>query len=247
MILLRLTCLMLITIFSLTSFAAKKSRVKESVESDKEQVISVPVPKSEIQLEPLRFAPPRPVEFEFGLSTWEPRNFTRSSYTGEESKFAKNNLPALSFNRLGQIATWDNGIILSGKVGLSYLSLARSADSQLANAPTGELTETVNIFMARAGAEGSWLHVLPWGLEPNVSFSVLPTFLTAEKSGFENGINAFGLPIEASLGILWRTGTRATLSRGDFSVGVAGQVISGSVGGSSLYGFGIEGELRISL
>jgi hypothetical protein len=233
--------------FGLSAAAANSTFPKETVESDKERVITVPVPQAQIEVHPPQIAPPRPLEFEFNASTWSPVGFTRGSYTGEVSRLEKNDVPALSINRYSELAGFGGGVTLSTLFGLSYLGLERSKSQSLGPAANGTVTQNVNLIMARAGLATEWGSALPWGISPVMSFALLPTWATADQSAYEKSVGAFGVPVEASVGLLWRTSMRASLMRGDMSFGVSAQAISGSVGGSSMKGNGIEGVFRISL
>lgn len=227
------------------TFAAEMKRSSESIASETEKEFTVPVPKSEIALEPLRFKPSRPSEYSISATTWVPENFTRNSYLHKVSAFQKTDIPALTLNRFSEIYTGAN-LNISSKLGLTYLQMQRTADRSM-TLLDGPGTETMNFVMARAGVESAWPNILPWGFEPNMSFAVLPTWITAQESVFEDGVGEFGLPFEATAGLLWRSPARASIYRGDLSVGVSYQAVNGTIGGSSLRGHGVLGELRISL
>lgn len=228
--------------------AKKDPRSSETIEAEREREFTIPVPQSEIKLEPLRYVPPRPVEMAFGVSTWAPQNLTRSSYTGAVSRFERNRLPALELDRIGEIWAFDQeGIVISSVIGMSYFTMDRTVGRTVGSTSAGSSTETLNFYMGRVGVQSSWLHILPWHLEPNMSFSVLPTWLSARKSQYENAIAVFGLPYEAKAGILWRINPQDRAEFGDISVGVSGQAVSGTIAGSSMKGIGILGELRLSL
>jgi hypothetical protein len=246
----RLTILVSVLIFgSLASAAATKDkRSSETIETEREREFAIPVPQSEIKMEPLRYVAPRPVDLALGASSWVPENLTRGSYTGKVSRFERNATPAVSLNRIGEFASFDNGaLVLSSKIGITYFTMDRTTDRDNSAAPAGTSTETLGFFMGRAGIESSWAKLLPWHLEPNMSFSLLPTWLSAHKSQYENGVAVFGLPYEATAGLLWRINPSERPDFGDMSVGVSAQAVSGTIAGSSLKGFGILGELRVSL
>ncbi len=239
---LRLICVL--AIFAATAAnAATSKKSHESQASEKEQAFSVAVPKSQMDLEPLRYVPPRPVDVEMGISSWEPENFARGSYSGRVSKFERSGVPSLSLNRLGEIYAWSSGLILRSKLGLSYMALERSETSLAGGLSTGSSVQTLNMFSGRAGFELAWTHLLPWNFEPSVSVAVLPTILNGDQSEFEKGVSAFGTPWEATLGLFWRS----NLMGQDIGAGVAGHAVRGSVGGSSLAGYGVQGAFRISL
>jgi hypothetical protein len=196
-------------------------------------------------LEPLRFKPPAPADLEFSVSTVAPRDFERSSFTGAASRLVIGSVPALSFNRLGRIAVFSNGITLQSKLGLTYMGLSRSTVTSFENVSEGSGQQDLNIFMLRAGVEASWKDLLPWGFEPNVSVSVLPSWATAQESVYEHSLSATGLPYEGTLGFVWRSAHDQGL--GGLSLGVAGEAMGGRIGSSSMAGIGVEGLMRIAL
>jgi hypothetical protein len=228
------------------AFAADDKPSSETQQSETERQFSIPVPMSEIKLEPLRFVPPNPTEMAFGASTWTPRNFARGSYTGAVSRFDRGDVPSVSITRIQQVLIEPNGFTLSTKLGIGYASLQRSTERTIFNSDAGRSTEDINLFSARVGLEATWAHLLPWGFEPDLSMAALPTWMTGSKSQFEDSVGAFGLPYELTLGILWRA-PRGASHFGNISVGVAGQEIIGNVGGSSMTGFGIVADLRVTL
>jgi hypothetical protein len=220
---------------------------KETIESEKERIIPVEVPQTQINVHPPEAEPARLPDYEFAVSSWVPGNFKRGSYTGDESTFQKGGAPAFTVNRIREIVNLGRGVRLSSLFGLSYLQMARTKMQKIGQYGAGSATEDMNLFMGRAGVQCSWSNLLPWGFEPNMSFALLPTWAMADQSAYENSVGEFGTPLEASVGLLWRTGLRASLLRGDMSVGVAWQAVAGAVGGSSMKGSGWEGAFRISL
>lgn len=217
----------------------------EALATETERDFSVPVPKSEISLDRIRFHPKRSSEYMVSVSSYAPEDFERGSYTGKVSTFDTITVPTISVNRLSEIYTGEN-LNISLKTGFSYLQMERSGTRKAIGSYEGSVTETMNFFMARAGLESAWPNVLPWGFEPNLSFNALPTWIFAAQSAYEENVGAFGLPLEASVGLLWRSNVNST-KMGHFSAGVAYQTVSGSIAGSSVRGRGVLGELRITL
>jgi hypothetical protein len=249
---LRSTFVLALSLFTVSAFAANKKakdpRSSETIETERVREFSIPVPQSEIKLEDMRYVAPRPVDIAVNVSSWVPENLTRDSYSGKVSRFERGETPSLSLNRIGQFVALDNGgLILSSKIGISYFTMDRTTGRSAGHASAGSSTETLNFLMGRVGVESAWPTLLPWGLEPNMSFSVLPTWLSAHESQYEDKFAVFGLPYEATAGILWRSNGKRTGEFGDLSFGVSGQAVSGNVAGSSLKGLGVLGELRVSL
>jgi hypothetical protein len=232
------------------AFAKPEKKSKPSSEmlaTEREREFSIPVPQSEIKMEPLRYKAPRPVELSVGASSFAPENFVRGTYTGRAVAFEKGDLPSVSINRMGEIANLAGGMQVSSKIGVSYFAMERSVGRSIGVASAGNSTETMNFIMGRVGIESSWASLLPWGFEPNLSVAVLPTFITAHKSQFEDNVSSFGLPYEATAGLLWRAKGDRPAEFGDVSVGVFGQAVGGTVAGSNMKGLGVLGELRVSL
>jgi hypothetical protein len=218
----------------------------ESRAGDTVREFAVPVPQSEIKLEPMRYVPPPPIEFSFGASTYMPNNFTRASYTGAVSRFDRTDLPSLSINRHQNFFEAANGFTIGSEYGLTYLQLSRSVGRVIFNSDAGISTESVNFYMVRAGLEAGWRHLLPYNFEPNLTFALLPTWMAGNRSQFEDSVGVFGLPYEASVGILWRA-PQGQSHFGNMTIGISGTQLSGNIGGSSLSGLGLSGELRVSL
>lgn len=237
--------LLAIVFYGASLFAA--SLPNETVESEKERVIPVEVPQAQINVHPPERQPARLPDYEFAVSSWVPGNFKRGSYTGDESTFQRGSAPAFTVNRISEIANLGRGVRISSLFGLSYLQMSRTKLQTIGGFGNGSATEDLNLIMGRAGVQCAWSDLLPWGFEPNMSFALLPTWATADQSAYENGVGEFGTPLEATVGLLWRTGLRASVIRGDMSLGVAWQAITGAVGGSSMKGSGWEGAFRISL
>lgn len=214
--------------------------------SDDEREWTVVVPRSEINVSNETRKPKRPAEFSVSFSNWAPEDYQRGSYNSGHSKLERTSLPALSVNRLGEVFTSEN-LNLSTKFGGTYAQLERTTEYVAGSALTYSGEQRINFWMFRVGLESAFPKVLPWGFEPNMSFSAIPTWVTAQRSVYEDNVSGFGVPLEATVGLLWRTPLRASLLRGDLSLGVAYQTVSGSIEGSNLRGKGVLGELRISL
>lgn len=211
-----------------------------------DQMVVVPVPKSELDLTPILPVLVPPVEVSLSASAYFPSGFERGGNLGTSS-YANNGVPFLSLDREAEFQAFASGITLASKIGLGYLGMKRSAPTSYAGAPTGSTDQQLNVLMGRLGVEGGWARLLPWGFEPVTSLSLLPSWAFAGQSQFEEGVSAYGLPLEATAGFLWRARPRKAMESGAFSVGLEGQTIFGSVGGSKMNGAAVQGELRITL
>jgi hypothetical protein len=227
--------------------AEGKKKSKLQAEEDAERTITVIVPQSQINLTPPPEPPARPVEFALSLSSYVPENFVRGSFSNQSSRFEAGEAPYASINRVSQFAKLQNGIGFSSKLGLSYLSLQRTVSLRTGDIPAGTGDESLNMFMARVGVESDWAGLFRWGLEPNISLSVLPSWASATQTAVEGNVNGFGYPLEGTVGLLWRTKVRFAPIHGNMSLGISGQVVNGQVAGSSVTGTGVLGEFRLSL
>jgi hypothetical protein len=247
----RFTSLVILMLAGTLAFAApavKDKRSTETIATETDREFAIPVPQSEIKMEEMRFKPSPPVDLAVSASSWVPSNFTRGGYAGAVSKFGNSGAPPLSVNRIGQFMSLDNGAVnLSSKIGFTYFTMDRTTARDDGSVVAGTSTESLSFFMGRVGIESDWTKILPWHLEPNMSFSLLPTWVSASKSQYEGKVSAFGLPYEATAGLLWRINPSERPDFGDISVGVSAQTVSGTIAGSSLKGLGILGELRVSL
>ena len=245
----RLKALVLLGVFCAAQVWAKPAKDDDSnLQGEGNRTVTVAVPQSEIALEPIRFKPPRPVEFEFGVSSYEPTSFARATYAGGSSTFGRGEVPQVTINRLGELLKWSNGLAVSSKLGVSYMNLQRSSATSFDDGISGGSdTQSMNLFIGRVGAELAWRNLLPWGIEPNLSLTVAPTWAMSGESAQEASVNAVGFPFEGTAGVLWRISHAEGPGRGDISVGVEAQAMRGSVGGSSMNGSGVGGLMRVSL
>jgi hypothetical protein len=215
-----------------------------SASADENHVVVVPVPKSELDLEPIRASLSPPAEFEISASNFFPARFSRGGHFGD-STYDGIGMPFLSLNRLSEFQTFANGISLASKFGVSYLGLKRSTESNVGDYSTGRTDQQINILLVRLGVESGWARLLPWGFEPSLGVALLPAWEFGEQSRYEDGVSGVGFPLEGTLGLLWRSSARG--ESGSFSFGLEAQEIYGAVGGSKMNGAGLQGEFRISL
>ena len=213
---------------------------------EEEREISVAVPRTELQLESYNHKKKRASEFSISASNYAPENYRRGSYAGGESQLKPTSVPSIGLTRIAELYSEEN-LHLSSKLGGGFMQLERSTPQVPGSSLTFSGSQRVNFMSLRLGVESAFPKVLPWGLEPNMSFSALPTWVTAQRSVYEDTVGGFGIPLEATVGLLWRTPLRASLIRGEMSFGVAYQTVSGSIDRSNLRGKGVLGEFRISL
>ena len=184
-------------------------------------------------------------EVEIATSTWAPKSFSRRSYLTGTTEFERASLPQVSLNFLNQIYAPNENEEISTKIGLSYLSLERFADI----GPSGSRShEVANLFSLRLGAEYINHQILPKGFEPAIGFYFLPTWIIGASNPIDNGVNATGLPLEASLDLLYRMKTTdSVLGPAGYVFGIGVHQIYGQVEEAELTGLGVQGVFRVTL
>jgi hypothetical protein len=201
----------------------------------------VPVPRSELQIEVPEARDLEPSTFELAYSTWEPSDFRRQDYRGTHGKF-EGSFPLLSLNYSSPFLYFSRGASLRAKFGLSYASLERKG---LALGRNAEVEQAMNLYMARAGLEIDG-PVFASLLQPYGAFTLLPTLGLAGQSELENSVSAFGLPLEASAGLMAKTSWEL-LGFTQATFGLGAQYIFGTLDGSDLAGWGFQGFVRVGL
>jgi hypothetical protein len=247
-----ITCLGLIfstifTFFPLLAEAANRGKVRKTDDPGKEQVVTISVPRSELILPPMASIVVVPAEVELSASNWAPDDFTKSSYEAGASRFIANGLPLLSVNRVHQMVQLGNGFSLASKLGFSYLGMQRTIPLVIGGNHINDSTQQLNLFMGRMGLEVAWKNFLPWGVEPVLGASVLPSWASASATAVENSFSGFGAPLELTVGLMWRTGSGFGLFDGKLSLALGATGIYGSIAGSNVAGRGVAAALRISL
>lgn len=201
----------------------------------------VPVPRSELQIEVPEARDAEPSTVEIAYSTWEPKDFRRKDYRGVNGKF-ETSFPLLSLNYSAPFLYFANGGNLRAKFGLSSASLERKG---LALGRNAEVEQTMNLYSARAGLELDG-PVFASLIQPYAGFALLPTLGLASQSELENSVSAFGLPFEASAGLMLKTGWEF-LGFTHTAFGLGGQYIFGTLDSSDLAGWALQGFVRVGL
>ncbi len=184
-------------------------------------------------------------EVEISTSSWAPKSFPRRSYLSGTTKFERASLPQVSLNFLNQVYAQNETEEISTKVGLSYLSLERFADI----GPSGSRShEVANMFSLRLGAEYINHQILPKGFEPAIGLYFLPTWIIGASNPIDNGVNATGLLLEASLDLLYRIKTTDSVhGPSGYVFGIGIHQIYGQVEEAELTGLGVQGVFRVTL
>jgi hypothetical protein len=201
----------------------------------------VPVPRSELQIEVPDTNSTEPNTVEISYSTWEPKDFRRKDYRGVNGKF-ETSFPMLSLNYSTPFLFFASGGNLRAKFGLSSSALERKG---LALGRNSEVEQTMNLYSARAGLEIDG-PVFASVLQPYAGLALLPTLGLASQSELENSVSAFGLPFEATAGLMLKTGWEF-LGFTNTSFGLGGQYIFGTLDSSDMAGWALQGFVRVGL
>ena len=194
-----LLSLILISGFAHSAYAAKKP--KKVVPPVEEQTIyNLPISQSEIKIVEVAPVEKTAHEFELTASTWAPKNFSLPSYLSDSGDFGREGIPLVSVNYITKSFDVGNSGDISSKFGLSYMSLDRTAPFGGSSAH-----ETLNLFSVRVGAEYTARNLLPFNLEPAVGLFILPTWMAASRTELDNGVSAYGFPIEGSVDLLYHS------------------------------------------
>jgi hypothetical protein len=187
-------------------------------------------------------APVRDSWLDVGASSWSPE-FTLPSRLSGNNVPLQTNSPALDADYTFQITPHSRE--WNGKVGLGWLSVARTAALNLGD-DTTLATQSAQFFSAHIGVEYVPNALRTAALEPYLGFALLPSAVLTSDTPFANGTSYFGLPVEFALG------TRVELR----SIGIpwegsaldlSGTETLGHIDGSSISGFGIRAGLRVVL
>ena len=237
-----LLSVILISSFAHSAYAAKKS--KKLVPPVEDQTIyNLPISQSEIKIIEVAPIEKKAHEFEFTASSWVPKNFNLPSYLSDSSDFGREGIPLVSVNYITKSFDVGKGGDVSSKFGLSYMSLDRTAPFSGSNAH-----ETLNLFSIRIGAEYTARNLLPFNLEPALGLFILPTWIAASRTELDNGVSAYGFPVEGSIDLLYHSPQLSKLvGSSDLILGLGVHEVYGSLSGSDLSGLGVQGILRLRM
>jgi hypothetical protein len=228
---------------ALAAHSKKKKALKPVAHA--EETYLIPFAQTEMKIIEPVVQKKRTREIEISASTWTPKNFSRRSYLADTTDFERSSLPNVSLNFLNQIYVPNEKEDISAKIGLSYLSLERFANIGLS---ASRAHEVANVFSLRLGAEYANHLILPKGFEPAIGIYFLPTWIIGAINPIDSGVNATGLPIEASLDLLYRLQTTdSLLGTSSFVFGLGVHQIYGQVDEAELTGLGIQGIFRLTL
>ncbi len=229
------------------ALAAKKTK-KVLPPKEEQQIFNLPLSQSEIQIIKVVPIERNPRSFELSASSWAPKNFALSSYLSDTSDFNRAGLPLVSANYISKYADLGSQGELSTKVGISYLSLDRTAGYGISASSPQIAHESLNLFSLRLGAEYIAHHALPFHLEPAIGLYILPTWMVASRTELDNGVSAYGFPVEANLDLLYDSQSLSKMiGSADLILGIGIQEVYGSVSGSDMSGFGLQGIFRLRM
>ncbi len=236
----------LVSSFAHSAYAAKKK--KPAPPAEEQTIYALPIEQSEIKIIEVVPIEKKSHEYEFTASSWAPKNFSLSSYLANTADFGREGLPLVSINYITKAFDLGNSGDVSSKFGFSYMGLDRSARFGGADTNPQNAHETLNLFALRVGAEYVNHTILPWHLEPALGLYVLPTWIVAARTELDNGVSAYGFPIEASADLLYRSPNLSKLiGISDLILGLGIHEVYGSVSGAELSGLGIQGILRLRM
>lgn len=235
---------------ALTVPAVAEARPRRKPAPKPPEDFSVPVPSGDVDITgeiKKSEVEKSPVDYEISVSSWAPSNYTRKNYAAAVTDFKRGSLPFLSINRIAAIKRWADGDGFFWRVGLSYASITREGFSDVSN--ISFLTEqNLNMVFLRAGAEYRGSLLLEQLMQPYLGVALLPGLVFGAQSAFEQKVSEAGVPFEFYGGLLLHPGfMKNFLDLGDASLGVAAHYTLGSIGASSLKGFGVQGIVQISL
>lgn len=215
---------------------AQRGRKPKAAPTPVPTEVSLPIPQSEFDLDTYvpEMKPQSPVSVEFSASTWAPREFTRSTYSGSEDEFDSGDVPFLAINRIAPLT--EKTQYVYSKLGVSAATLNRGP-------------QDLSLFGLRVGAELRSPCYFSDVVEGYAGLSALPTLALGSRSQLENKVNEFGVPFEATLGALFSPSFLPGPSVGAkrTSIGLGVHYLFGSVGGSKVDGLGAQGSLRVDL
>ncbi len=237
-----LLSVILISSFAHSAYAAKKAK-KRTPAVEEQNIYNLPISQSEIKIIEVGPVEKKPHEYEFTASNWTPKNFNLPSYLSDSSDFGREGIPLVSVNYITKSFDVGSSGDISSKFGLSYMSLERSAPFSGSSAH-----ETLNLFSVRIGAEYTARKLMPFNLEPAVGLFILPTWIAASRTELDNGVSAYGFPIEGSLDLLYHSPQLSKLvGSSDLILGLGIDDVYGSVSGANLNGLGVQGILRLRM
>lgn len=229
---------------------AKKKKAEPKNPGRENEVVVVEVPRSELdvksRLEEDSDGPSS--QMELGVSTFGPRDFTRSTYAANASKFAPKGVPFLALNRVAPIKVFPgNGAGLFWIAGASYSQLERSGEVRYLSS-THVAEQTLSLLSLRAGLEYQGPRFASRWLAPFVSLSALPTYEFAAESELEGRVSNTGVLGEGAAGILVRpTFLKEFLSVYDGTIKFGAHRVIGNLGGSAMAGTGFLATISATL
>lgn len=243
---LALALALILAIAPATNAEAAPARKKKAPPPPPSTEFSVAIPSSEIELkQPEEDTTGEGSSIEVALSSWSPSNFTRKTYLGQTGSFHAGTIPYVSLNVRYPFAHYSNGANLAVKAGFSGTNLEREGSVGLTGG-TVNSTQTLNLFMARAGVEYQALRFS--FLQPYVGLALLPSVALSAKSTFEDRVSAFGVPLEGTLGLIARPQLfKDLLGLTHGALGIGAHYIFGSIDESRLNGLGVQGFFQLSL
>jgi hypothetical protein len=246
--------LVFISLAALSSFAfaAKKAQTEPAVDPNVDQSYSVPVQATGVEITTSREEyNPSAIDYAISTSSWLPGSFNRPSLLSTNSNFGEASLPQITIARIAPV-TFALGGIIESEMGVSYAQLSRTGLLDTGSGPASA-TETLNVTSLKVGAAYRRPSLGTRYLQPSIELSLLPTWISGQKSEFEaNGVSAVGVIFEGSLSLLYcpdfmQKGNGLSYKNTGEGFGVGYTQTVGSVGGSDLSGGGLQAILRMSL
>ena len=226
------------------ALAAKKAK-KTAPSIEEKQIFSMPVSQSAIQIEAQTLPSRKRKSLEVGFSTWSPK-FALSSYLSNTGEFGRANLPLLNINLISHSIEPGAHGQLSPTIGFAFINLDRKASFDSASTVPQIAHESLNLFSLRLGAE--YMFSVGSQFKPLLGLYLLPTWMVAARTELDNGLSAYGLPVEASFDLLYDSQKLSKLvGDADLLLGLGIHDIYGSVSGADLNGLGVQGIFRLRM
>jgi hypothetical protein len=224
---------------------SKTKRLPTNLTPDQQEPIDVVVPHNQFELQ--EYAVPvtnkTTKKFEVQASSWTPSDMTGNGYVDQAGGFQSDGAQvSLNF--------WDGGwdvsnSTISPKLGISFDQLKRTGRFPVLGAEQ-TLTQLMNLYSARIGAELAPQADL-WGhLQPYFSLSILPTWAQTVGSTYSDGENHIYIAAEEVAGLAWRSPSLASFI-GVRNLGIEIGVQGTQGLGSHLSGFGVLAGTRLEL
>jgi hypothetical protein len=180
--------------------------------------------------------------FDISLSSWSPLSFMPSSAgAGASAPFHDLLAPTIGgtyYHRVASHVIFQGGTVsLLGGLEFSLISRDGVATLDGFSIPA---SQTLCLFPARVGVEYA---VATRYLIPHVSAALMPTMALIPRSSIDDGSTEFGLGYAFDAGI----STPARFIGPGATLGLDLRVTAGSLDSGSLYGTGIEADLRFPI